>query len=603
VSFQDAADMRLSNVENADFEYPVFAIGVDSLSGNIVDCSFTSVDSAAIYVPRDTRIVEGYQWSFDAPMTVMVSNTDASPSSHGGEDTLRVEINVNGGLFTEDPTPSGDLVEFVPRTADHFEGKAWYGASIVGTGWSGDGKGVARIHDAKFDSAIFPLSFLIADTAEVADSEFWHYQDTGVTHWASDAVINRSTFVRDLISQQPGSGRDGRTAIHSIGSVSAIASDSIFYHTDYGIRIDAGSYAECTAQPSGTTKTISVSNNVVAEDQNFGIEGSLEVGIQASWVCNHRNLSLTNNLVDNWAGYGVALDECSDVIVKQNCITDNDIGMAHKRRYITIEPVWNDVNKAQWNNLRESLTANAQAGASPLASPTDSGLRLGKSGVSATEDNRLEQGAPTTRNYKIATTEASRTDYVESSEWFDHTGALLATDTDIENTVQKAVGSQTVDWTPFVSALADTAPEVPKGAACTPPTAPSFSAQAVRVPLSADGSKKPEELPGAEEAPIETARVQIPDHWALGPPQPNPAQGRLGIDFSVPPGGGEVDIVVYNVEGRRVISLTSGLVAPGYRTAIWDGRDAFGRSVSPGVYFVRMTSPGFTATRKAVLLR
>jgi flagellar hook assembly protein FlgD len=75
------------------------------------------------------------------------------------------------------------------------------------------------------------------------------------------------------------------------------------------------------------------------------------------------------------------------------------------------------------------------------------------------------------------------------------------------------------------------------------------------------------------------------------------------IDFSVPANGGEVEIVVYNVEGRRVIDLTSGPVPPGFRNVTWDGRDASGRSVSPGVYFVRMTASGFSATRKAVMLR
>jgi hypothetical protein len=108
---------------------------------------------------------------------------------------------------------------------------------------------------------------------------------------------------------------------------------------------------------------------------------------------------------------------------------------------------------------------------------------------------------------------------------------------------------------------------------------------------------------GGEGPTTEASRVEVPERWALRSIGPNPAQSDLRINFAVPLGGGDVEIVVHNVEGRRVVTLCSGPAAPGYRTATWDGRDAFGRSVSPGVYFVRMTSPGFTATRKAVLLR
>ena len=44
-------------------------------------------------------------------------------------------------------------------------------------------------------------------------------------------------------------------------------------------------------------------------------------------------------------------------------------------------------------------------------------------------------------------------------------------------------------------------------------------------------------------------------------------------------------------------------MAPGRYTAVWDGRDEYGRTVSSGIYFVRMQSGKFSDTGKIVRLR
>ncbi len=41
---------------------------------------------------------------------------------------------------------------------------------------------------------------------------------------------------------------------------------------------------------------------------------------------------------------------------------------------------------------------------------------------------------------------------------------------------------------------------------------------------------------------------------------------------------------VYDVRGRRIQTLF-----PEFNRAIWDGRDASGRMVSPGIYYVKPT--------------
>ncbi|MCH7521943.1 MAG: hypothetical protein IIB42_09635, partial [Candidatus Marinimicrobia bacterium] len=44
-------------------------------------------------------------------------------------------------------------------------------------------------------------------------------------------------------------------------------------------------------------------------------------------------------------------------------------------------------------------------------------------------------------------------------------------------------------------------------------------------------------------------------------------------------------------------------LAPGYRPATWDGRDATGRVVPSGIYLARLHAPGYSATRKMLLLK
>ena len=41
----------------------------------------------------------------------------------------------------------------------------------------------------------------------------------------------------------------------------------------------------------------------------------------------------------------------------------------------------------------------------------------------------------------------------------------------------------------------------------------------------------------------------------------------------------------------------------GYHSTIWNGQDNLGREMSSGVYFARITSQGFTKTRKMLLVK
>jgi len=58
-----------------------------------------------------------------------------------------------------------------------------------------------------------------------------------------------------------------------------------------------------------------------------------------------------------------------------------------------------------------------------------------------------------------------------------------------------------------------------------------------------------------------------------------------------------------DVGGRRVRTLARGALAAGAHRLEWDGRDAAGRPVAAGVYFVRAEAGDARATRRFVRVR
>jgi hypothetical protein len=83
---------------------------------------------------------------------------------------------------------------------------------------------------------------------------------------------------------------------------------------------------------------------------------------------------------------------------------------------------------------------------------------------------------------------------------------------------------------------------------------------------------------------------------------PNPFHSRLRIDFSIPHAG-HVRLTLHDSAGHRVVTLVDGPYGAGRHGVDWDGRDAHGREVAPGVYFANLEFGGTTRTGKLVLSR
>ena len=98
------------------------------------------------------------------------------------------------------------------------------------------------------------------------------------------------------------------------------------------------------------------------------------------------------------------------------------------------------------------------------------------------------------------------------------------------------------------------------------------------------------------------AEDRLPQRTALLQNAPNPFNPTTSIRYDLPRAG-RVDLVIYNVRGERVRRLVSAHQEAGYKTAAWDGRNDGGQPVTSGIYFYRLETNDFEATRKMVMLK
>ncbi len=84
-------------------------------------------------------------------------------------------------------------------------------------------------------------------------------------------------------------------------------------------------------------------------------------------------------------------------------------------------------------------------------------------------------------------------------------------------------------------------------------------------------------------------------------PFPNPFTGATAFAYKVDASDAAVDITVYDVAGRQIRKLVSGVQTAGQYTASWDGRNDAGAKATRGVYFVRTIIAGAKANTSRVL--
>ncbi len=88
----------------------------------------------------------------------------------------------------------------------------------------------------------------------------------------------------------------------------------------------------------------------------------------------------------------------------------------------------------------------------------------------------------------------------------------------------------------------------------------------------------------------------------LAPAFPNPVKGVATINFALPQRT-NIDLSVYDITGRRVATLASGVYKAGRHTVRWNGTDDSGRKLPAGLYIYRLKTPDKAINRKLILLK
>ncbi len=94
----------------------------------------------------------------------------------------------------------------------------------------------------------------------------------------------------------------------------------------------------------------------------------------------------------------------------------------------------------------------------------------------------------------------------------------------------------------------------------------------------------------------------LPDEYQLHANYPNPFNPATTICFDLPQAS-QVKLEIYNVLGQRIAILVDNREEAGRYQVVWDGNDSDGHAVASGMYFYRLTTDQFVASKKMVLLK
>ncbi|UCH84270.1 MAG: T9SS type A sorting domain-containing protein [Candidatus Latescibacterota bacterium] len=96
---------------------------------------------------------------------------------------------------------------------------------------------------------------------------------------------------------------------------------------------------------------------------------------------------------------------------------------------------------------------------------------------------------------------------------------------------------------------------------------------------------------------------EVPTRFALHQNAPNPFNPSTVIRYDVPSGGARISLRIFDVNGQLVRTLVDAVEPAGEKSVTWNGVNNRGGVVATGVYFYRLNAPGYTQTRKMLLMK
>jgi hypothetical protein len=94
----------------------------------------------------------------------------------------------------------------------------------------------------------------------------------------------------------------------------------------------------------------------------------------------------------------------------------------------------------------------------------------------------------------------------------------------------------------------------------------------------------------------------VPDGFKLYDNYPNPFNPSTRIKFSIPPskgvGGMYIWLIIYDALGREIETLVNEKLSAGTYEVEWSAE-----KYTSGIYFYRLTTDGYSVTKKMVLIK
>ena len=100
----------------------------------------------------------------------------------------------------------------------------------------------------------------------------------------------------------------------------------------------------------------------------------------------------------------------------------------------------------------------------------------------------------------------------------------------------------------------------------------------------------------------EETGLSLPEDFKLEQNYPNPFNPSTTIVYQLPQDG-YVALRIFDVLGQEVRTLVDENQPAGSHSAVWNGKDSFGKEAVGGIYFLQMRAKDFVQTNKLLLLK
>ncbi|PIP13168.1 MAG: hypothetical protein COX48_05045, partial [bacterium (Candidatus Stahlbacteria) CG23_combo_of_CG06-09_8_20_14_all_34_7] len=93
-----------------------------------------------------------------------------------------------------------------------------------------------------------------------------------------------------------------------------------------------------------------------------------------------------------------------------------------------------------------------------------------------------------------------------------------------------------------------------------------------------------------------------PTAFALLQNTPNPFNDITMIEYAVPVKG-KVTLAIYNITGNLIRTIVNEVKDVAWYRASFNGKDNSGREIASGIYFYKLTAPGFDSSMRMTYLK